>query len=107
MSQTSAVIHDTDFFIRCLTQMRDYGGAATTVGLPERTLLAFLPRDPALSTAIERAYSVFEGLQTTHQDLLKLDEDSQTARVQDGYLNFYAQDQINPYVALAAQGLVV
>ena len=104
MSQTSAVIHDTDFFIHCLTQMRDYGGTATTAGLPEQTLLAFLPRDPALKTAIERAYAVFEGLQTTHQDLLKLDEADQTARVQDGYLNFYAQDQINPYVALAAQG---
>jgi acetylornithine/succinyldiaminopimelate/putrescine aminotransferase len=104
MSQTSAVIHDTDFFIHCLTQMRDYGGAATTTGVPEHTLLAFLPQDPALRTAIERAYAAFEGLQASHKDLLQLDEISQTTRVQDGYLNFYAQDQVNPYVALAAQG---
>ena len=104
MAQTSAVIHDTDFFIGALAQMRDYGGEATTTGLPEQTLLTFLPRNPALRTAIERAFSAFEGLKSSHDDLLALDEASQCARIQDGFLNFYAQDEVNPYIALAAQG---
>jgi acetylornithine/succinyldiaminopimelate/putrescine aminotransferase len=104
MTQTSAVIHDTDFFIGRLAQMRDYGGAATTVGLPEQTLLTFLPQNRALRTAIERAYSAFEGLKSSHGDLLALDEASQSVRIQDGFLNFYAQDEVSPYVALAAQG---
>ena len=88
MAQPSAVIHDTDFFIGCLAQMRDYGGAATTVGLPAQTLLTFLPRNQALRTAIERAHRAFEGLKTTHGDLLALDEASQSARIQDGFLHF-------------------
>ena len=39
MAQTSAVIHDTDFFLGALAQMRDYGGEVTTEGLPEQILL--------------------------------------------------------------------
>ncbi len=104
MRHTSAVIHDTDFFTHCLAQMREYGGAATTLGLPEPTLLAFLPHNTALRTAIERAYAAFESLQDSHKDLLLPDEASQTAQVQNGYLNFYAQDEVNRYVAVAAQG---
>jgi acetylornithine/succinyldiaminopimelate/putrescine aminotransferase len=104
MTQTSATTHDTGLFIRLLTQMRDHGGAATTVGVPAETVLTFLASDPALRSAIERAFTVFEGLKTSHKDLLQLDEASQCTRVQQGYLNFYAQDEVNPYVALAAQG---
>lgn len=104
MAQTSAVVHDTDFYIHCLAQMRECGGAANTQGLPQEALLTFLPQDPALGTAIERAHSSFEELKSSHSDLLELDETSQCTRVQDGFLNFYAADEVNPYVALAAQG---
>jgi acetylornithine/succinyldiaminopimelate/putrescine aminotransferase len=37
-------------------------------------------------------------------ELLDLDEDAQIQRVQGGYVNFYATDAVNPYVALAARG---
>src|SRR6185312_12280729 len=37
-------------------------------------------------------------------DLLKLDEAAQLARVQADFVNFYADDAVNPYVALAARG---
>ncbi len=108
MTQTSALVHnsahDTEFFTARLTQMREHGGPATTVGLSDQTLLTFLPRDPALRSAIERAYTAFDDLQTSHGDLLELDETRQAQRIQDGYLNFYAEDEVNPYVALAAQG---
>lgn len=104
MTQTSAVIHDTEFFTACLAQMREHGGPATTVGLPDQTLLTFLPQNPALRSAIERAFAVFEELKISHEALLELDEASQAQRIQDGYLNFYTEDEVNPYVALAAQG---
>ena len=104
MARTSAAMHDTEYFRGCLAQMRKSGGPANTVGLPEQTLQEFLDSDPDLGTAIERAYTAFEALKTSHADLLELDEGSQAARIQDGYLNFYAEDEVNPYVTLAAQG---
>jgi glutamate-1-semialdehyde aminotransferase len=36
--------------------------------------------------------------------LLDLDEDAQMREVQAGFVNFYAEDAVNPYVALAARG---
>src|SRR5690606_30515858 len=39
-----------------------------------------------------------------HADLLDMDEDAQIQAVQAGFVNFYPQDAVNPYVALAARG---
>jgi acetylornithine/succinyldiaminopimelate/putrescine aminotransferase len=103
MTQTADVI-DNDIFLARLRQMRECGGPAETIGLPDKIIERFLLEDPALAAAIERAHSDFERLNTTHADLLELDETSQRARVQQDYLNFYTEDEVNPYVALAAQG---
>jgi len=104
MARTSAVTHDNDYYLGCLASMREHGGPAVTDGLPDATLQDFLSRDPDLATAIERAFSAFETLKDTHADVLALGESEQAERVQEGYLNFYADDHVNPYVALAAQG---
>ena len=104
MAQSSAVVRDINKFLHGLAEMREYGGAADTVGLPEPTLRAFLAGDEDLCQAIERAVDTFAALKESHADLLNLDEAAQVAKVQDGYLNFYAEDQVNPYVAVAAQG---
>ena len=37
-------------------------------------------------------------------ELLALDEDEQIAAVQEGFINFYQEDAVNPYVALAGRG---
>src|SRR5690606_35213611 len=37
-------------------------------------------------------------------DLLDMDEDAQVHAVQAGFVNFYPDDAVNPYVALAARG---
>ena len=103
MTQTANAL-DNGYFLAHLRQMRECGGAADTVGLPDQIIEKFLAGDQALAAAIERAHADFERLKSTHEELLQLDEASQCARVQQGYLNFYAEDQINPYVALAAQG---
>lgn len=95
---------DTDFYLTRLWQMRAHGGAAMTSGLPDDVIQKFLSQDQSLATAIVRAYDQFETLKNTRADLLSLDESSQCTRIQEGFVNFYADDEVNPYVALAAQG---
>jgi len=87
-----------------LREMRGLGGAALTTGLSEQTIASFIDIDPALTTAIDRAYELFLDLKSGEPDLLAADEAEQLRLVQDGFVNFYATDAINPYVALAAQG---
>ncbi|MDZ7644516.1 MAG: aminotransferase class III-fold pyridoxal phosphate-dependent enzyme [Woeseiaceae bacterium] len=103
MAQPAKVV-DTQIHLSHLEEMRARGGAALTSGLPDNTLGEFLARDDALRTAIERGYAVFRQLADANPDLLDLDEAQQMARVQDGIVNFYAADAVNPYVAAAAQG---
>jgi acetylornithine/succinyldiaminopimelate/putrescine aminotransferase len=104
MGHTSAVSHDQDYYLGYLTTMREQGGPPITPGLPNAILRDFLDADPSLAAAIERAYIAFEALRESASELLAMDEAGQVASVQDGYLNFYAEDHVNPYVALAAQG---
>ena len=59
---------------------------------------------PTLVAAIEEAHALYLKLREEMPDLLKLDEAAQLARVQADYINFYPDDAINPYVALAARG---
>jgi len=87
-----------------LKGMREHGGAVLTTGLADQAVSKFLESDPALGTAIERAYGIFRELQQSEAELLALDEIEQLRRTQDGFINFYNTDAINPYVALAAQG---
>jgi acetylornithine/succinyldiaminopimelate/putrescine aminotransferase len=79
-------------------------GVVLTPGLSEEMILPFLARDPALGMAIDRAHAEYRAIERAYPDLLTLDEADQAVRVQDGYVNFYAADAVNPYVALAAQG---
>lgn len=91
----------------CLSQlqeMRDYGGTALTTGLADQAILRFLGKDSELQQAIKRAYDAFLDLKKTEPELLALDEAGQMACTQEGFTNFYKNDAINPYVALAAQG---
>ena len=95
---------DNNFYLTRLYELREHGGAAVTCGLTDEILGRFLSQDSGLTAAIDRAYTQFEAMKSTHADLLQLDEVAQCARVQEGFVNFYADDEVNPYVALAAQG---
>ena len=81
MTQTADTL-DNNYFLARLRQMRKFGGAADTVGLPDGIIEKFLAADPALAAAIERAHADFERLKTTHADLLDVDEAGQRARIQ-------------------------
>jgi acetylornithine/succinyldiaminopimelate/putrescine aminotransferase len=73
-------------------------------GLSLKTIEGFLRIDPKLAEAIELAKKEAECLASGHGDWLQLEEDKQIEMLQADYVNFYATDSINPYVALAARG---
>ena len=90
--------------LTCLKEMREFGGAVMTVGLADEVILEFLPDHPELAVAIKRAYAGFLELQKSHADYLALDESDQISQAHAGLTNFYAEDAVNPYVAVSAAG---
>ena len=87
-----------------LSAIRKSGGNNLTTGLPDATIEAFFQRDPLLVQAIEEAYVRYLGIESEAPELLKLDERTQMTEVQQDFVNFYAEDAVNPYVPLAARG---
>ncbi|MCU0989662.1 MAG: aminotransferase class III-fold pyridoxal phosphate-dependent enzyme [Xanthomonadales bacterium] len=87
-----------------LHEMRNYGGKALTKGLPDDVILGFAARDPRLGEAVAVAYSEFRELCKERPDLLAMDEASQIRDVQSDFVNFYADDAVNPFVGLAGRG---
>ncbi len=103
MPQTAS-IQDHDTTLARLNEMRAFGGAAMTSGLPDDVIRSFLDEHPGLSIAVERAYSDFMELKATHAGFLALDEAEQVREAHSGLTNFYTEDAVNPYIALAAAG---
>ncbi len=87
-----------------LSAMRNYGGEICTLGLDDETLLRFAQTDDRLADAVDVAYAEFLGLQEEMPELMALPESELTAAVQDGFINFYPVEAVNPYVALAGSG---
>ena len=95
----------TDINLTRLKEMRDYGGSPLTQGLADGIIQDFLDDGYAeLAVAIERGYEQFLSLKQSHADFLLLDESDQISQAHDGLTNFYAEDAINPYVAVSASG---
>ncbi len=87
-----------------LNELRNHGGAARTTGIDDATIERFAANDPALVAAIDEAHAMYLHLRLEMPALLNLDEAAQLRRIQADYINFYPDDAINPYVALAARG---
>ncbi|MCX7557267.1 aminotransferase class III-fold pyridoxal phosphate-dependent enzyme [Xanthomonadaceae bacterium JHOS43] len=87
-----------------LSGLRQYAHNARTRGLSDETLLQLAPNHPDLVAAVMAARDEFEAIRETFPDLLPLDENAQRAMIQEGFVNFYAADAVNPYVALTARG---
>ena len=90
--------------IEKLDLLRQHGGAANTIGLPDATILEFAARDQQLVQAVDAAYKTFQGLLESAPEILQQEEAQQARAVQDGFINFYPEDAINPYVSLAGAG---
>ena len=90
--------------IEALHEMRQSGGTATTRGLDDDTIATFLGHSPALADAIAEAHAEWQRLGEAQSEFLALDEREQIERIQADFVNFYADDAVNPYVALAGRG---
>ncbi|MCK9489914.1 MAG: aminotransferase class III-fold pyridoxal phosphate-dependent enzyme [Xanthomonadales bacterium] len=83
--------------------LRNAGGPARTTGLPDQALAAFAD-DAALRRAVERAHDAFNALREERPEFVALSEDQQLQQVSAGFVNFYPDDAVNPYLAIAADG---
>ena len=99
-----AKFHDTKSALVRLQEMREHGGTAQTTGLKDEVILSFLDERADLALAIERGYERFCELQKTQADFLALDEQEQVRQAHAGLTNFYAEDAVNPYVAVGGAG---
>lgn len=86
-----------------LAPLRAHGGKRRTVGLDDDVLAQFAD-NAELAEVVEAALSEYTGIKAQFGDLLELDEDKQIHALQAGFINFYQDDAVNPYVALAAHG---
>ncbi len=90
--------------LKKLEDMKQSAGVRQTHGLTEAVLRDFLAADPKLKVAIDEAHAAQAELAREFPDLLALSEAELIAKLQDGFVNFYPQDQTNPYVPVAARG---
>ena len=90
--------------IETLKPLRSHAGQVRTAGLDDATLLDLAGRYPELVEAVEAAVAQHAAIAAEFADLLDLDEQAQIEAVQSGFVNFYPDDAVNPYVAIAARG---
>jgi len=90
--------------IDTLAPLRAHAGARRTAGLDDATVLRFAATHADLAEAIEAAGAEYARVRAEFPELLDLDEAEQAVAIQGGFVNFYSQDTVNPYVALAARG---
>ncbi|MBN2798273.1 MAG: aminotransferase class III-fold pyridoxal phosphate-dependent enzyme [Deltaproteobacteria bacterium] len=89
--------------IATLQRLRDLSGPADTVGLSDGALAPFL-KEPALLQAAAEALVAREALPAEADALVRGPEGAMRAKLQAGFVNFYPDDTVNPYVPLAARG---
>ena len=87
-----------------LNAMRTHGGALQTHGLDDETLLRFAQTDDRLASAVDAAHAEFLSLVDEMPELMALPENELVAAVQEGFINFYPQTAVSPYVSLAGAG---
>ena len=87
-----------------LREMREFGGKPRTVGLDDANIERMAASQPELVQAVGEALARHRELRAEFSDFLKLDESEQLAKAQAGYVNFYPDDAINPYLPAAARG---
>ncbi len=90
--------------IDTLAPLRAHGGERRTPGLDDATVMRFAGDYPELQEAVAAAAADYARIRDEFADLLDLDEDAQVEAVQAGFINFYPDDAVNPYVALSARG---
>jgi len=79
-------------------------GKARTVGLSDKQIERFLESDELLVRVISEGYRRFAFIQRELGDKLKLDESELIKEVQKGFLNFYSEGSLCPYIPMVGRG---
>ncbi len=87
-----------------LATLRAHAGKVQTPGLDNATIERFAAGYPELGLAVDAALAIYQEIRSEFADLMDIDEADQVAAAQSGFINFYPEDAVNPYVALAARG---
>lgn len=87
-----------------LREIRDRSGTCVSPGLPDAVVERFAAEHVLLRRAVAEAAEAHRRFRRQLPHLARLDEGEQVREMQRGYLNFYPDDLVNPYVALAARG---
>ncbi len=90
--------------IEHLHALRSRAGAVRTLGLDDATLLSLAVKFPELLAAAQAAAEQLDAIKDEFAEVLDLDEQAQIELVQGGFINFYADDSVSPYVAITARG---
>ncbi len=90
--------------IDILKPLRGHAGKVRSAGLDDATVLRLAARFPELEAAARAAAELYTQVRGEFPELLDLDEQAQIEAVQAGFVNFYPDDAVNPYIALAARG---
>ncbi|WP_158882278.1 aminotransferase class III-fold pyridoxal phosphate-dependent enzyme [Rhodanobacter sp. L36] len=90
--------------INQLRELREFGGKPRTTGLDDAGIERMASIDPLLVQAIGEAVTRHRELRADMADFLKLDEADQLTQAQAGFVNFYPDDAINPYLPASARG---
>ena len=90
--------------IEILKPLRQHAGTVRTPGLDDDSLQRLAGRFPELVEAAKAAVEAHDAIAAEFADLLDLDEQAQVEAVQGNFVNFYPDDAVNPYIALAARG---
>lgn len=88
--------------LQSLAKLRSHG-KINCKGLDD-TIIEKFSHDQQLLKAVDQALVRYEQIQKDHPELLDLDEKAQIETIQQGFVNFYASDAVNPYVGLSASG---
>lgn len=86
-----------------LKELRNAAGTVLTHGLSDVQIQKFAS-DPRLIRAVAEAVTAFRQIRAELPALIELPEAEQLVLVQRDFVNFYAEDAVNPYIAIAARG---
>lgn len=104
MLQSKTPLKDESYMATLLAIREAASPNRQTPGLPDKVIESFLETDPTLRQAIADAGEAHRQLLSEYPDIMRADEQLQTRSLQNGVVNFYAGDAVNPYVAIAGCG---
>lgn len=90
--------------IKKLSLLREHTVGAQTSGLSDDVVAACAAKSPDLVRAVDEALVEQKKLLNEFPELSKLGEQDLILALQKGYVNFYPEDQRNPYIPVAARG---